>query len=135
MEKTLDFETVNDEAEFWDTHSSADYWHQMEKVEFDVDLHRNLLHPKLTFITDQPAQCPRCRHDLAETLIQYVTWHNGHIVIISDVPVFRCRAHGHEYMLEKTLDQIEQLFNLEKTRKLQPAEMIPVPVFKLEMAG
>ncbi len=35
-------------------------------------------------------------------------------------------------MLEKTLDRVEQLLNLEKTRQLQPTEMIYVPVFKLE---
>jgi len=135
MEKTLDFETLDEEVEFWESHSSADYWEDMEKVDFDVDLHRNLLHPKLVFITDQPTQCPRCHHDLEETVIPYVTWDNGHLVIIRDVPVLRCRANGHEYMLEKTLDQVEQLLNLEKTQKLRPAEMLHVPVFKLGMAA
>jgi len=135
MEKTLDFETVDEEVEFWESHDSADYWEDMEKVEFDVKLHRNLLHPKLIFITEQPSKCPRCKQDLEETEINYVTLHNGHLLMIRDVPVLRCRANGHEYMLEKTLDQIEQLLNLEKTRKPHPAEMIHVPVFKLEMAA
>jgi YgiT-type zinc finger domain-containing protein len=135
MEKTLDFETVDEEVEFWESHSSADYWDEMEKVDFEVDLHRNLLHPKLIFITEQPADCPRCQHDLAEAQIQYVTWHNGHLVIIREVPVLLCRANGHEYMLEKTLDRVEQLLNLETTQKLQPAEMMHVPIFKLEMAA
>ena len=135
MAKPLDFKTVEEEVEFWETHSSADYWDEMEKVEFEVDLHRNLLHPKLIFIVDQPTQCPRCKQDLEETEIQYVTWHNGHLVIIRDVPVLRCRANGHEYMLEKTLDQVEQLLKLERTQKLQPAETIHVPVFKLKTAA
>lgn len=135
MEKTLDFETLEEEVEFWETHSSADYWDEMETVEFDIDLHRNLLHPKLIFISDQPTKCPRCKQDLEETEIQYVTWHNGHLVIIRDVPVLCCRVNGHEYMLEKTLDQVEQLLNLEKTQKLRPSETIHVPVFKLEMAA
>jgi YgiT-type zinc finger domain-containing protein len=135
MAKTLDFETLDEEVQFWESQSSAAYWEKMEKVEFEVDLHRNLLHPKLIFIADQPAQCPRCQNDLKETVIQYVTWHNGHLVIIRDVPVLRCTVSGHEYMLEKTLDRVEQLLDLEKTRKLQPAEMIHVPVFKLEMAS
>jgi hypothetical protein len=107
----------------------------MEKVEFEVDLHRNLLHPKLIFIAGQPAQCPRCHHDLDDTAIQYVTWHSGHLVIIRDVPALRCRVNEHEYMLEKTLDRVERLLNLETTKKLQPAEMIRVPVFNLEMAA
>jgi len=51
------------------------------------------------------------------------------------VPVLRCRDNGHECMLEKTLDQVEQLLNLEKTRELEPAETIHVPVFKLEMVA
>ena len=135
MEKTIEFETLGEEAEFGESHSSADYWDEMEKVEFEVDLHRNLLHPRLIFITDLPAHCPRCQHDLAETKIQYVTWHNGHLVIIREVPVLLCRTNGHEYMLEKTLDRVEQLLNLETTQKLQPTEMMHVPIFKLEMAA
>ena len=134
MAKTPDFETVDEEVEFWDSHSSADYWKDMEKVEFEVDLHRNLLHPKLIFIADRPTQCPRCKHDLEESKIQYVTWHNGHLVIIRDVPVLRCLANGHEYMLEKTLDLIERLLNLEEARKLSPPETIHVPVFRLDTA-
>lgn len=135
MAKTPDFETLEEEVEFWETHSSADYWDEMEKVEFNIDLHRNLLHPKLIFISDQPTQCPRCKQDLEKTEIQYVTWHNGHLVIIRDVPMLRCRVNGHEYMLEKTLDQVEQLLNLEKTQKLRPTETIHVPVFRLEVAA
>jgi YgiT-type zinc finger domain-containing protein len=135
MAKTLNFKTIEEEVKFWESHSSADYWDKMEKVEFDVDLHRNFLHPKLIFIADRPVQCPRCHHDLEEAVIQYVTWHNGHLVIIRDVPVLRCRPNGHEYMLEQTLDQVERLLNLEKTQQLKPAETIHVPVFKLEMAA
>jgi len=135
MEKTLDFESVDEEVEFWESHSTADYWDHMEKVAFEVDLHRNLLHPKLIFIADEPSHCPRCHHALDDTAIQYVTWHNGHLVIIRDVPALRCRVNGHEYMLEQTLDRVERLLSLETTQKLQPAEMIRVPVFNLEMAA
>ncbi len=135
MAKPLEFETIEEEVEFWESHSTADYWDDMEKVEFEVDLHRNLLHPKLVFLSDQPTQCPRCHNDLEETVIQHVTLHDGRLVIIRDVPALRCRVNTHEYMLEKTLDQIEQVLNLEKTQKLPPAEMLHVPVFKLGMAA
>ncbi len=135
MAKPLEFETVDEEVAFWETHSTADYWDDMEKVEFDVDRHRNLLHPKLVFIADQPAQCPRCRHDLEETVIQYAVLHDGRLVMIRDVPALRCRVNGHEYMLEKTLDQIEQVLALEKAQKLRPEEMLRVPVFKLGIAA
>lgn len=135
MVKTLDFKTIDEEVEFWESHSSADYWDEMEKVEFDVDLHHNLLHPRLIFINDLPTKCPRCQHNLEKILIQYVTWYNGHLIVIRDVPVLRCRVNGHEYMLEKTLDQVEQLLNLENSQKLKPTETINVPVFKLEIAA
>jgi len=135
MTETPDFKTLDEEVEFWQSHDSADYWEAMEKVEFNVELQQNLLHPKLVFLTDRPTQCPRCQHDLEDTVIQYVTWNNGHPVIIRDVPVLRCRVNGHEYMLEQILDQVEQLLSLEKTQKLQPAETIHVPVFKLEIAA
>ncbi|NUO79895.1 YgiT-type zinc finger protein [candidate division KSB1 bacterium] len=135
MAKPLEFETVDEEVEFWESHSTADYWDDMEKVEFEVDLHRNLLHPKLVFLADQPTKCPRCHHDLEETTIQYVTLRDGRLVMIRDVPALRCRVNGHEYMLENTLDQIEQVLNLEQTQKLRPVEMLHVPVFKLGMAA
>ena len=135
MTKIPQFKTSDEEVEFGESHSSADYWDEMKRVEFSVDLHRNLLHPRLIFLADQPNKCPRCQHDLEETVIQYVTWHNGHLVVIRDVPVLRCRANGHEYMLEKTLDQVEQLLNLEKSYKLKPTETIHVLVFELDFAA
>lgn len=132
MPKTLNFKSIDEEIEFWESHDSAEYWEDMEEVEFDVDLHQNLLHPRLVFLTNQPEHCPRCQQDLDYTMIQYVTWHNGHLMIIREVPILRCKLNGHEYILERTLDRIEQLLTLEKTQKLQPAEIINVPVFKLE---
>jgi len=134
MTKTIDFKNIDEEIEFWESHDSAEYWNDMEEVEFDVDLHQNLLHPRIVFLTDQPEHCTRCHQDLEYAEIQYVTWYNGHLMIIRDVPILRCQVNGHEYMLEKTLDRIEKLLTLEKTQKLQPAEMINVPVFKLETA-
>ena len=94
MTKTLDFKNIDEEVDFWESHDSADYWDDMEQVEFDVDLHQNLLHPRLIFLTDQPDHCPRCQQDLEYAVIQYVTWYNGHLVIIRDVPIFRCLSRG-----------------------------------------
>jgi hypothetical protein len=34
------FATIEEAAEFWDTHSLADYWDLTEEVEFNVDLQR-----------------------------------------------------------------------------------------------
>lgn len=51
MAKIPDFTTLEEEVEFWESHDSADYWDEMESVTFEVDLHHNLLHPKLVMAT------------------------------------------------------------------------------------
>ena len=33
------FSSAEDAGEFWDTHSAADYWDEMEDVEMEFDLH------------------------------------------------------------------------------------------------
>ena len=34
------FKTIQEEADFWDTHSFADYWDEFEDIEMVVDLHK-----------------------------------------------------------------------------------------------
>jgi hypothetical protein len=135
MAKIPDFKTLDEEVEFWETHDSANYWEDMEEVTFEVALRKNFLHPKLIVLTHRPEYCPRCQHDLHDTVIEYVARNNGHLLVIRDVPALRCRANGHEYILEKTLDDVERLLDLEKTRELQPSETIQVPVFSLKMTA
>ena len=124
-------QSVDEEAAFWETHDSADYWDEMEEVVFDVDLHPNLLHPKLIVLAELPERCPRCGHDLNNVFIQHVTWSNDHLLIIRDVPALRC-GNGHEYLLEDTLDEIEKLLDLEKSCRIEPMETIQIPVFSLK---
>ena len=131
--KIPDFKTLDEEAESWQAHNSADYWEHMEEVTFEVALHQNLLQFKLIVLTHRPEHCPRCQHDLDDTVIEYVVRNNGHLLVIRDVPALRCRANGHGYILEKTLDDVERLLDLEKARELQPSEIIQVPVFSLKM--
>ncbi len=135
MAKIPDFKTLDEAVEFWEVHDSADYWEDMEEVTFEIALHQNLFHPKLIVLTHLPEYCPRCQHDLDDTVIEYVARNNGHLLVIRDVPALRCRANGHEYILQKTLDDVERLLALEKTRKLQPSETIQVPVFSLKMTA
>lgn len=33
-----EFRTLEEAGEFWDTHSAADYWDEMEDVKMDVDI-------------------------------------------------------------------------------------------------
>ena len=98
MEKIPDFKALDEAVEFWESHDSTDYLDDMEEVEFEVDLHQNLLHPKLVVLTHRPNRCPRCRHDLDNIMIEYITWNKGHLLIIRDVPTLRCRVNGHEYI-------------------------------------
>lgn len=35
-----DFKTVEEEAHFWDTHSFADFWDELEDVDLVVELHK-----------------------------------------------------------------------------------------------
>ena len=139
MAKIPDFKTLDEAVEFWESHDSTDYWEEMEEATFEVNLHQNLLHPRLIVLTHQPEHCPRCRQELESVVIEYVAWNNGHFFVIRDVPALRCQANGHEYILEATLDQVEYLFNLllncGKTQHPQPTETIQVPVFSMKMSA
>ncbi len=48
--------------------------------------------------------------------------------------LLQCQINGHQYILEKTLAEVEQLLELEKKEKLQPTTTLDVPVFSLKMA-
>ncbi len=135
MTKIPDFETLDEAVEFWESHDSANYWDDMEEVTFEVDLRHNLLDPKLVVLTHKPENCPRCQHTLEHIVIEYVSRSTERLVIIRDVPALQCQINKHEYILEETLDTIERVLELETTQKLQPTEMIQVPVFNLKMAA
>lgn len=109
-----DFRTLEEEIEFWETHDSADYWGETEEVVFEVDLHHNLLHPRMVVLAHRPERCPRCGNDLDDVVIEHVAWSCGHLLMIRDVPALRCQRVGHEYILEKTLDRLEHLLDIKK---------------------
>jgi hypothetical protein len=135
MTNIPDFTTLDEAVEFWEANDSSGYWEDMEEVSFEVNIRQNLFHPNLVVLTHQPEHCPRCQSAFDDVVIEYVTLDNGHLLVIRDVPAVRCRANGHEYILEKTLDQIERLLKLEQEEALQPSEMLNVPVFSLRMAA
>lgn len=129
-----DFKTLDEAVAFWESHDSADYWEELEEAVFEVDLRQNLFHPRLVVLTHRPEHCPRCQEDVEDVTIEYVTRSDGRLLMIRNVPAFRCQ-NGHEFILEKTLDLIERLLHLEQAQKLQPAETIHMPVFSLNVAG
>src|SRR3990172_11572913 len=40
IDKIPKFKTIEEEAEFWDTHSFADYWDEFEDVDIVIELHK-----------------------------------------------------------------------------------------------
>ncbi len=135
MPKIPNFKTLDEAVDFWETHDSTEYWQDMEEVTFEVELHRNLLHPKLTILAYRPEHCPRCRQNLDDIVIEYIGRNNDRLLIIRDVPALRCQVNGHQYVLEETFDKVEQLLELEKTHRVQPTERLSVPVFSLRKAA
>ena len=134
MAKIPTFESLDEAVTFWESHDSADYWEDMEEVQVELELHQNLLHPHLVILTHQPTHCPRCQDALDNVIIEHMTLDNGQFLVIRDVPAFQCQTHKHEYILEQTFHQVEQLLELEKKKKLQPTKTLNVPVFSLKMA-
>ncbi len=135
MVKIPEFRTLDEAVEFWESQDTAEYWEDMEEVQFEIHLHQNLLHPKLVVLTHCPERCPRCRHSLKNITIEYIVADDERLIIIRDVPALQCQINEHKYILEKTLDEVEQLLVLEKSKKLQPTTTLNVPVFSLKMAA
>ena len=64
-----DFETIEAVAEFWNTHSLADYWDETEPVEFKVSLQRStILLPLEQGIAKRLSEAARRQGISAETL-------------------------------------------------------------------
>lgn len=135
MAKIPEFKTLDEAVEFWETHDSTDYVDELEEVQFEVDLRKNLFHPKLIILTHHPAHCPRCQGDLVAVMIEYVTAIDGHLLVIRDVPALRCQPNGHEYLLETTFDEVEHLLELQTKNQLRPTDTLAVPVFSLKKAA
>jgi hypothetical protein len=134
MEQIPEFETLDEEVAFWESHDSADYWEDMEEMEFEVDLHRNLLHPKLVVLAYRPERCPRCQHELKDIMIEYIVSDNGSFRVVRDVPALLCQINRHEYILESTLDEVMYLLELEERKRIKPTATLSVPVFSLQTA-
>jgi hypothetical protein len=134
MAKIPEFKTLDEAVEFWETQDSTDYWAEMEEVTVEVDLYKNLFHPNLIVLTHRPAHCPGSEEDFEDIMIEYVALVEERLVVIRDVPALLCRASGKKYILEEILDKVEHLLALEKEAKLQPNEILEIPVFSLKTA-
>jgi hypothetical protein len=132
MAKIPEFETLDEAVEFWESHDTTEYWGELEEITFEVDLYKNLFHPNLVVLSHRPARCPGSEQDFEDIVIGYVTLADGRLLVIRDVPALLCRESGKKYILEETLDRVEQLLELERAAKVQPSEMLEVPVFSLK---
>ncbi len=132
MTKIPELKTLDEAVEFWKTHDTSDYWEEMEDVEFEVKLHKDIFHPNLIVLTHRPEYCLGSELDFEDILIEYTTLSNERLVIIRDVPALQCQESSKLYILEFTLNKIEYLLKLEREEKLQPSEALTVPVFSLK---
>jgi len=128
MTKIPEFETLDAAVDFWESHDSSDYWDELEEVEFEVELHKNLFHPNLVVLSHRSEHCPGGQEDFEDISIEYVIRSGEHLVIVRDVPALQCREKEKTYILEETLDKVEYLLELEQAKKVQPSEIMNVPV-------
>jgi YgiT-type zinc finger domain-containing protein len=135
MAKIPDFKTLDEAVAFWESHDTAQYWEEMEDINFEVELHKNLLHPHLIVLAHRPDHCPGSQQDFEDIVIEYVTLAEGRLIVIRDVPILQCEKSGKKYILEETLDKVERLLELEKAAKVQPSETLEVPVFSLKLTA
>ncbi|MDH7484932.1 MAG: CopG family antitoxin [Anaerolineae bacterium] len=64
-----EFESIEAAAQFWDTHSLADYWDQTHEVEIEVAARRRRRVVIDPTVWEQVVVCARARGVLPETLI------------------------------------------------------------------
>lgn len=135
MAKIPDFDTLQDAAEFWDTHDSTEYLDDMEEIDVEVNIRRNIFYPKTIILSERPSTCVLCKSDLIERRIQYGHWHNERLLIINHVPIFECSQSRHMFLLAEIAEQIDQLLDLDEHQQLKPTTMMSVPVVNLAMAA
>ncbi len=131
MAKTPEFKSIAEEVAFWETHSTADYWDESEEVAVAVDLHKNLLFPNPTVLTERPTSCPRCHQPLENILIEYLTQNEDHLVSVRNVAALQCE-NQHTYMTEAKFRQLLHLLEQESQQQIQPEDTIHVPVFRFQ---
>ena len=97
----------------WESHDSADFWDEMEEVDFEVELRRNLLGVQPIILAYQPQDCPRCGQEFEDVQIEYLVNDNRRLLMVRDLPALRCREKGHLFVLEENVDRLEQLMALQ----------------------
>lgn len=130
MKNIPNFETIDEAVFFWESHDSADFWDEMEEVEFDVELRRNLLGAQPAILAYRPPNCPQCEKEFEEVQIEYLLNDSGRLLMVRDLPVLRCQGDGHLFVLEETIDRLEQLMILEGRNQIKPVASLTIPVYE-----
>lgn len=84
---------------------------------------------------DQRSICPICGSPMLRKTIYYIDWNDGHVLVVSEVPVRECRKCGHQFLHAGVAKKIERLFELDRQHVLHPKEMIETPVVDLNMVA
>jgi hypothetical protein len=107
--------TREEEAEFWKTHSSADYWDDMEDVELKV-------HPRIKSPRNLSPRCPVCDEVLLTCYVDLDVAHGR--LTLHKVHQLYC-PKGHVTKLapqaEKIVKAIEAVLELQPEAELQVA--------------
>jgi hypothetical protein len=134
-EKLPIFNTVAEEVEFWETHSLADYWDELEDARISVDLRPRQVSPPIATLKRSQSTCPIDHSYLLRTVVDYSGWSQGHLLLLRRVPVLECEEHGHRFFTSTTARQIETVFETDREGKLQPDETMTVPVIIMKQAA
>ena len=130
MKDIPDFNTIDEAVSFREAHDSANFWDEMEEVEFEVELRQNLLAAKPVILAYRPEHCPQCGQDFEDVRIDYLTDDSGHLLMVRELPILRCRGNGDLFMLEETFDRLERLMSLERCNKAKPVSSLTIPVYE-----
>lgn len=130
MKNVPNFQTIDEAVSFWERHDSADFWDEMEEIEFEVQLPHNLLGGHPIVLAHRPQNCPRCGQEFEDVQIEYLVNDSGQLLVVRDLPVLRCRDNGHMFVLEETVDRLEQLMTIEGRNQRKPVSSLTIPVYE-----
>lgn len=121
------FQTIDEAVSFWETNDSADFWDEMEEVEFDVELRQNILGAQPIVLAFRPQNCPQCGQEFEDVQIEYLVNDSGRLLMVRDLPVLHCQGNGHLFVLEEIIDRLEPLLTNSGTAPAKIPLALPSP--------
>lgn len=86
---------------------------------------------------DNVMRCGTCDYPSLETTTTSIEeWDGDELIVIQNVPVERCPQCGEEYFTPAVLRELESLIAQRHiSSKLQPTQVLQVPVFRYALAS